>query len=183
VPLSRDPEARKRSLANLRAGAGSGDGGLQRAIRHGAYAAVSEEDLTGKVRELVEAIGEDLPVREPDGGVPGADAIPLRLLGESLIRRERVRETEVRHGIEAADGKLRGVVEFGLRLDAQIIRLCVELGLTPRSRAALGLDLARAESAAARSLDADLAASREAWERHGDAMIDGDAIDETEAQP
>jgi len=165
-PLSSDPGARAAQLANLRPGAGAGDGGLQRARRHGSYAAVTEGELDAKVRALIVAVGDDLPVREADGGVPAADAIPLRMLAEALIRRERVRETEVRHGIEAPDGKLRGVVEFGLRLDAHVLRLCEQLGLTPRSRASLGLDLARAQSASERLLADDLAASRAAWEHH-----------------
>jgi hypothetical protein len=165
VPLSSDPAARARSLANLRAGSG-GDRGLQRATKHGAYAVIAERELDGKVRELFDAIGADLPVRDFDGGVPAQDAIPLRMLAETLLRRERVRETELRHGIEAPDGKLRGVVEFGLRLDGQALRLCEQLGLTPAARAKLGLDLVRAQSASDRLLDADLAESRAAWERH-----------------
>jgi hypothetical protein len=144
-PLSSDPVKREAQLANLRAGAGAGDGGLQRATKHGAYAAITMHELDAKVRELVDAIGADLPVREADGGVPAADAIPLRMLAETLIRRERVRESELRHGIEAKDGKLRGIVEFGLRLDGQALKLCEQLGLTPRARASLGLDLARTE--------------------------------------
>ena len=121
--------------------------GNQAAIRHGAYARLTEVELSDTVHQLVEAIGADLPVREVDGGVPAQDAIPLRLLAETLIRRERVRETERLQGIETDDGKLRGVVEFGLRLDAQIIKLCEQMGLTPAARAKLGLDLVRTQSA------------------------------------
>lgn len=163
MPTSRDPVKRARQFANLR-NAPAAPVGNARALRHGAYARITERELDGRVRLLVDAIGEDLPVRDSDGGVPAQDAIPLRLLAESLIRRERVRETELRHGIEAPDGKLRGVVEYGLRLDAQILRLAVELGLTPRSRAALGLDLVRAQSASERLAD-ELAEGRAAWQR------------------
>ena len=170
MPLSRDPGARARQLANLRPGAGAGDGGLQRGVKHGCYAQIAERELEGKVRELFDAIGADLPVRELDGGVPAQDAIPLRMLAETLIRRDRVRESELRHGIEAPDGKLRGIVEFGLRLDGQALRLCEQLGLTPRSRVAIGVDLVRTRSAADR-LDAELSESRAAWDRH--QTIDG----------
>lgn len=149
MPLSRDPEKRARQLANLRAGAGAGDGGLQRARSHGAYAAIADRELEAKVAAVYQAISADVPLHEIDGSLPAADAIPVRQLAETLVRRERVRESELRHGIEASDGKLRGIVEFGLRLDAQILALCKELGLTPRSRAALGLDLVRAERAGA----------------------------------
>ena len=143
MPLSSDPAARQRQLANLTPGAGAGDGGLLRARTHGAYAQVAERELDEKVGEVYRAISADVPVHDQDGSLPAADAIPVRMLAESLVRRERVRESELRHGIEARDGKLRGIVEFGLRLDGQILRLCEQLGLTPRARAALGLDLAR----------------------------------------
>jgi hypothetical protein len=118
------------------------------------------------VREVFDAVSADVPVLAADGGLPAHDTIVVRQLAELLVRRERVRESELRHGIEGKGGKLRGVVEFGLRLDGQILRLCEQLGMTPVSRARLGLDLVRAQSASDRMLADDLAASREAWERH-----------------
>jgi hypothetical protein len=147
MPLSSDPDARSRQLGNLRAGSGAGDGGLQRARSHGAYAAITAAELDGKVAELYAAISGDVPVKDSDGGLPREDAIVVRSLAELLVRRERVRETELRRGIETPDGRLRGVVEFGLRLDGQILRVCEQLGMTPLSRARLGLDLVRAQSA------------------------------------
>jgi hypothetical protein len=167
--LSQDPTKRATQLANLNGG--RGDRGLQRSRKHGAYAAIAERELEAKVAELYHAIGEDLPVREEDGGVPAADVIVLRQLAETLVRRERVRETEVRHGIEAPDGKLRGVVEYGLRLDAHVLRLSEQLGLTPTSRARLGLDLARAKGS---SLAAEMEAARLARLRR-EAAVDADA--------
>lgn len=164
--MSRDPAKRAKSLANLRAGAGAGDGGLARARKHGAYAAVAERELSEKVREVYDAVGADLPVLDADDGVPAHDTVIVRQLAETLVRRERVRESELRHGIEAPDGKLRGVVEFGLRLDGHILQLCQQLGMTPVARAKLGLDLVRAQDVAARTLADDLAASRKAWQRH-----------------
>lgn len=173
MPLSSDPDARSRQLANLRPGSGApvGNG---RAVRHGAYAAVTEAELSGKVRELVEALGADLPVRERDGGVPAADGLALRLLAENRVRRARVAESELRHGIEAPDGKLRGIVEFGLRLDREARALAVELGMTPRSRAALGLDLVRAQSASEQLADLAAAGRRT---RHG-ADVEATAEDD-----
>jgi hypothetical protein len=177
MPLSGDPVKRAAQLANLRRRPSvTGDGGLQRATKHGVYAVIAERELSGKVRELYEAIGEDLPVRDAGDGVPAQDAIPLRMLAETLIRRERIRESELRHGVETPDGKLRGIVEFGLRLDNQALRLCIELGLTPRSRAALGLDLIRTQSA--NDQIAGLAAEgrliRERREREDDGQVVSD---------
>ena len=179
MPLSRDPEKRAAQLANLKPGRGAGDGGLQRSRKHGAYAVIAASEMDAKVREVYEAIGADLPVRDPDGSVPGADAIPLRLLSETLIRRERVRESELKHGVETPDGRLRGIVELGLRLDAQALKLCEQMGLTPASRVRIGVALVHAQSASDKALDADLAASREAWERHDGNTIDGDAEEVT----
>ena len=65
------------------------------------------------------------------------------MLAEVLVRRERVRVEELRHGFETKDGRLRGVVEYGLRLDGQALDLAKEIGLTPASRVKLGLQLAR----------------------------------------
>jgi hypothetical protein len=147
MPLSHDSEKRARQLANLRPGAGAAGTENRRAITHGAYAAIAVAELEVKTRELFDALASDAPVRTPDGGLPAFDGMIVRQLAEALIRRDRVRLTELLHGLESPDGKLRGVVEYGLRLDAQILEYAKELGMTPRSRAALGLDLARSSRA------------------------------------
>jgi hypothetical protein len=108
---------------------------------------VTEAELESKTLAIYEAIAADAPVRAEDGGLPSHDTLVVRMLAEVMVRRERVRLEELRHGFEAPDGKLRGVVEYGLRLDAQALEITKELGMTPRSRAALGLDLMRATSA------------------------------------
>jgi hypothetical protein len=146
MPASPDPAKRSRQLANLR-NAPAAPLGNGRAIRHGAYAAIAEAELEAKTLAIFEALAIDAPVRADDGGLPSHDSLVVRLLAEVMVRRERVRLEELRHGFEAADGKLRGVVEYGLRLDAQALEIAKELGMTPRSRAALGLDLVRATSA------------------------------------
>lgn len=147
-PLSRDPEKRSKQLGNLRAGAGQAGVGNIRSLKHGVYARISERDLDGKAREIYGAISADAPVRASDGSLPAHDGIAVRLLAETLIRRERVAAEELAHGIEIASGprkgELRGIVQYGLRLDQQTIDLLDRLGMTPRARAALGLDLARA---------------------------------------
>lgn len=147
-PLSRDPEKRAIQISNLKAGAGRAAIGNTRSLKHGVYARISDSDLQGKVREIYDAISADAPVRAADGGLPSHDTIAVRLLAETLIRRERVAAEELAHGIEIASGprkgELRGIVQYGLRLDAQVIDLLDRLGMTPRARAALGLDIARA---------------------------------------
>lgn len=164
-PLSRNPERRAVQLANLRAGAGQAGVGNSRSRTHGAYARIAEAELEAQTRDIFDALAVDAPVRDADGGLPAADVLVVRMLAEVLIRRERVRIEELRHGLEAPDGKLRGVVEYGLRLDGQALEYAKELGMTPASRAKLGLDLARTK----RTLEDEIADSRSAWE-----IIDGE---------
>jgi len=49
-----------------------------------------------------------------------------------------------RRGWQDDRGSPRPVLDLELRLRSQALNLAVELGMTPRARAALGLDLARA---------------------------------------
>ena len=95
-------------LANLRAGAGAAGPGNQRGVSHGAYARISERELEGKVREVYDAVSADAPVRANDGSLPAHDSIAVRLLAETLIRRERVAAEELAHGIEIASGPRKG---------------------------------------------------------------------------
>ena len=146
--VSEDPDIRRQDLATQQPGTANLQPGYNgQSIRHGAYARLTDHELSGKVRGLVEALGDDLPVHESDGGVPAQDAVVLRLLAEALHRREKVRATELRKGIETETGDLRGVVKFGLALDSQILKLCEQMGLTPAARAKLGLDLVKAQTA------------------------------------
>jgi hypothetical protein len=166
-PTSNVPERRAKQLANLQRGGPSGaQPGNRRAWKHGVYAQITEAELDVRTRELFEAVGEMLPVRDADGGVPVSDVLVTRMLAETMIRRERVRVEELRHGLEAPDGSLRGIVEYGLRLDERALALAKELGLTPASRAKLGLDLARTH----RTLEDEIAAAPD-W----DDVVDGEA--------
>jgi hypothetical protein len=150
-PLSNVPERRSRQLANLVAGKGAAGPGNGRVVKHGAYAQIAEQELEAKAGKLFAALSADAPVRADDGGLPAHDVVLVRMLAETLIRRERVRVEELRHGLEVADGPrkgaLRGVVEYGLSLDRQAMELLDRLGMSPTSRAKLGLDLVRAASA------------------------------------
>ena len=177
-PLSRDPERRARQLQNLQPGRGQAAVGNRRGLKHGAYARITETELEAKSLELFHALGEDVPVRDADGGLPAHDSLVVRMLAEVLIRRERVRIEELRHGLETPDGRIRGVVEYGLRLDAQALEYAKEMGLTPASRAKLGLDLARTQRTL--TLEDEIARGRDAW-----TVIDGDSesTDPTEQEP
>lgn len=144
MPLSRDPSARERQLANLRR-APAAPVGNTRALRHGGYAQVARERLDSKVREVFEAVGEDLPLRNADGGMPRHDAVAVRLLAENLCRVESVSAHLRDYGLFDQDtGEPRPALDLERRLRQEALDLAESLGLTPRSRAKLGLDLVRA---------------------------------------
>lgn len=172
MPLSHDEQARRRQLANLRRGAGDAGAGLgnQRAVTHGSYARIAEAELEAKTLEVFDALAADAPDRAEDGGLPAHDALVVRMLAEVMVRRERVRTEELRHGLETPDGRLRGVVEYGLKLDAQALDYAKELGMTPASRRKLQLNVARTY----RTFEDEVAAAgRAAWKRR--EAIDGTA--------
>lgn len=147
VPLSPDPAKRQRQLANLR-NFPAAPHGNQRHLTHGAYAAVPLSRIDAKVREMFEAIAADAPVRDADGGLPAADALPVRMLAEVLCRLDSIADYVNRRGWEDEDGNPRSVLDYEHRLRSQAVELMKELGMTPAARAKLGLDLVRGFSAA-----------------------------------
>jgi hypothetical protein len=137
------------SLANLLPAPPAPPEGNQRRMTHGGYAAVDPARLDAKVQSVFDALAVDAPLRDHDGGLPVADRYVVGLLAECLCRLDDVRahirdfgmfdqETKQPRAVVAIEGKLRR--EAADYLDA--------LGMTPRSRARLGLDLSRTMQAA-----------------------------------
>ena len=122
--------------------------GNQRRVTHGAYRQLLDSaDLDAAERRVFAALAEDAPVRGADGNLPAADAAAVRLLADVLVRLDGVRDFIRRRGIEDADGNLREtVLDLERRLRLEAADHSAALGMTPRARAALGLDLARATS-------------------------------------
>lgn len=144
MPLSRDPEKRARQLANLTARPPAPPAGNRRGAVHGGYSQVMATTLEAKARTIYDALASDAPVRGPDGGLPREDSVPVRLLAEALCRLDSVSEYLARHGWQDERGVPRqAVLNIEERLSSRALGLCIELGMTPRSRAALGLSLAR----------------------------------------
>jgi hypothetical protein len=141
---SRDAAARERSLGNLKRGNNPPPKGNGLARRHGGYAAVAGEREREKVRELREAMGEDLPLRGPDGGVPPADEARLSLAARCLARLEDVEGWLSRFGwCDERTGEPKPAVELERRLRAELAGHLDALGCSPTARARLGLDLQR----------------------------------------
>jgi len=137
--------------------------GNKLAVTHGAYAKVAPSRLDAKVREVFEAMASDAPVREADGGLPAADTVAVRLAAETLCRLEDVRAWIDQEGVfekrrhkkaknlknrqgrpktRRSRDPMRAVVMED-RLVRRLMDQLDSLGMTPRSRAKLGLDQAR----------------------------------------
>jgi hypothetical protein len=169
---SQNPEARARALANLRRGNNPAPAGNQRRVTHGAYRAVLDSaELEAAERRVFDALAADAPVRAVDGELPPADAAAVRLLADVLVRLDGVSEYPRRRGLEDGKGRLRTtVLDLERRLRLEAADHAAALGMTPRSRAALGLDLARSFDLAAAWAEQDSSG------QEGD-VIDGDATD------
>lgn len=165
MPLSDRPAARQRQLANLKQGGTVAPSGNSRAATHGGYATVAAGRLEEREREVFAALNADLPLRDADGSPPAADQVAVSLLAECLCRLDSVRDYLSRRGIEDRKGRLRPAVEVEAKLRREALDFAEALGLTPRSRVRLGLDLARG---------ADLASQ---WAAEGDGedheVVDG----------
>ena len=155
--VSRDPAKRAAQLSNLRSVPPVGPG---RPAMHGGYAAVAREQLDAKAREVFAALAEDAPVRDGDGGLPAADAVPVRLLAEVLCRLDSVSAFLSARGWQDDVGEVRPAVEVERRLRQEALDLSEALGMTPRSRAKLGLALARTAT-----LADEIADGAQAWQR------------------
>ncbi len=144
MPLSNDPQKRARQLANLRPGEYKPPLGHTLAVKHGGFARVGAARLAEKVRELYEALGEDLPLRAPDGGVPPADEARLSLCARAMARLEDVERYHDNFGWrDAKTGNPRPSVEVERTLRVEVANHLDALGCSPASRVKLGVDLQR----------------------------------------
>jgi hypothetical protein len=145
MPLSSDPQKRETQLANLRQGVTTAPTGNARAKTHGAFAVIARERLEERELAILDALSADLPLTEADGSVPPADAVVISLFAEVLCRLADVKDYHGRRGIESAKGVLRPSVEVEGRLRREALDFAESLGMTPRSRARLGLELQRGQ--------------------------------------
>ena len=167
MPLSGDPDARARQLANLQPG---GDGppapetGNTRTLQHGGYARVSRDRLDAKVIELSDALAEDVPI------VSTSDQLAIAELATKVCQLQDLRTYLAAHGFLDGDGDVRPAAELERKLSAQVDDKLDALGMTPRSRVKLGLDLSKAVAQAARERDDRVAAAKAAADaRRGEA--------------
>lgn len=156
------------SIANLRR-AVDAEPKNTRAAKHLAYA---EDDKlpTREIAEVEAAIAAAVPVRAVDGDAPAADAAVIRLTAQVVVRQRHVSDWLDRHGMFHR-GKLRPVVEKLGTIERQLADLLDSLGMTPRSRAKLGLDLVRTVSLAEAMSEPEPERRRELLRQAG--IVDG----------
>src|SRR5207244_1030171 len=117
--------------------------GNRLAVTHGAHAQPEPLRVNDKVRALYDVLAAAAPVQD-DGELPAADRMAVLLLAKTLCRLESVSEWLDVHGAVDRRGKPRSALRAESKLTNQALALLKELGATPRSRAALGVDLVRA---------------------------------------
>jgi Phage terminase, small subunit len=143
MPLSKDPRRRRRQLANLR-NAPPAPKGNQRARKHGGASPVESAQLEAKAHEVYDALAAQAPVRDARGDLPAYDTAAVRLLAETLCRLESVRGWLDRYGTFDEKTKApRPAVDLESKLRREAHDYLDALGMTPRSRAKLGVDLGR----------------------------------------
>lgn len=175
-PLSRDPDKRTKQLANLRP-APPAPVGHVRSLRHGGRAEELYRDVSGEVRELLDLLADAAPVRDGDGELPAADAIAVERAARALARYRRLSGWCDAHGrLDERSGEVKPAAEYELRAERALAEALDALGMSPTSRAKLGVDLARAASSAEDAVAT--AAARERLDVRAADVIDADAIED-----
>lgn len=141
MPLSRDPDKRARQLANLRPAPAPPPGNV-RALRHGGRARVATLIRAGSWAERIYAeLEAEAPLRDDVGGLPHHDRQAVELLAGCLARLEAVEAWLETRPALTEKGEPWPAEEVARRLRREAAGYLDTLGMTPTSRARLGLDL------------------------------------------
>jgi hypothetical protein len=109
---------------------------------------VARERLEQREAQVFDALASDAPLRNADGSLPAADAVVVRLLAEVLCRLDTIGAHIRDRGLLDDAGNVKPVVEVEGRLRREAADHAEALGMTPRARAKIGMNLIRAEVAA-----------------------------------
>ena len=143
MPLSRDPERRGRQLGNLRRAPAAPVGNL-RTLHHGGRATAKTLPVAETAEEIRQALADSAPVRAQDGGLPPADEAAVEVAALALARVRRVTAWLDAFGyLDERTGDVKPAARYLEQATRTAERLLAALGMTPTSRARLGLDLAR----------------------------------------
>lgn len=152
--LGKTPEARQRQQDNLLRGVTRAPEGHTRSLKHGAHARLATTLIAGSWSETIyAALAEEAPIRDRvDRDDPGTLQAPDRqlveLLASCLARLQSVAAWLELRGPLDEDGTPRAAASAERALRREAAAYLDALGMTPRSRAALGLDVALGMAAA-----------------------------------
>jgi hypothetical protein len=134
-------------MQNLRRPAGA-QKGQQLALRNGSRAKLPVGNIKRARLEIQEALAAAAPLRDKDGGLPIADRAAVEIVAAGLARQRYMEEYLERVTPFTNGFHLRYTLVRELRrTEKQLLAALHELGMTPRGRAALGLDVARTGAA------------------------------------
>ncbi len=169
---SKHPAKRSKQLANLRKPKPAPPGN-KRAVKHGARATPEPKRQAAIERQLRDA----LPVRGSDGEAPAHDHIAVRLLAITLCRLETCARYVSEHGMFDRSGRVRPATDYEQKLIERAANLADRLGLTPKSRVALGLTLAQTADLAQALSDTD-SPRRTGLLQQAGVIVDADVVDD-----
>jgi hypothetical protein len=160
--LSKDPDKRAKQLANLKRGGNSPEArrGYEAwladlkerrligtsTMPHGGGATSRTLPVSDKAHAIYLVLAEDAPLRDQDGELPRADRMTVELLALCLARLDSVTTYLTMHGPLDLKGNVRPAAEYEVKLRREAAGHADALGMSPRSRARLGLDLTRQSS-------------------------------------
>ncbi len=138
------------SLANLQPGRGAAGPGNSRALSHGAYSAQLLADVSAEVQELMAALAAAAPVREVGGELPAADLVAVEVAARALKRYRHIAAWCDTYGrITERTGEVKPAAVLEGQAERSLREAIDSLGMSPVSRARLGLDVARSFDLAA----------------------------------
>jgi hypothetical protein len=144
-PLSQDPIKRARQLANLNPAARKPPENNVRTLKHGGTARkatlIVAQSWAARIFDELEA---EAPLRASDGSLPPHDRQAVELLASCLARLQAVTSWLDTRPACDEKGKPWPAEDTARRLRAEAARLLDALGMSPASRARIGLDLVRA---------------------------------------
>lgn len=115
--------------------------GNRRAVKHGAKAKPSAKAVQEKREALKAALASSAPVKDP------ADEFALTMIATTLCRLDSVGEWLDEHGPLDRKGKPRSAASWERRHTSSAMKQLAALGMTPQSRARLGVKAAQIDLA------------------------------------
>ena len=179
--VSKDPDKRARQLANLKQGDAPKQWGQTYSLKYGGRATDRTLPVAGKAALIYEELADAAPLRDQDGSIPKADRVVVELFALCLARLDACTTYLAMHGPLDLKGKVRPAAEYEVKLRREAASHADSLGMSPRSRARLGLDLTRTQSFAEQMQQMSGAGDR-LRQRADQIAIDATAQDETHAE-